>query len=87
MWSLIVENTKINVGMASIMLCKEMVLIFHVAKFYYKSCFFLQDVSGVILGGCIGHALCTGLAVLAGRVVAAKISARTGIIFYFICFT
>lgn len=36
-----------------------------------------EDVSGVILGGCIGHALCTGLAVLAGRVVAAKISART----------
>ena len=32
----------------------------------------------MILGGCIGHALCTGLAVLAGRVVAAKISARTG---------
>ena len=33
---------------------------------------------GVILGGCIGHALCTGLAVIAGRVVASKISARTG---------
>lgn len=36
-----------------------------------------EDVWGVILGGCIGHALCTGLAVLAGRVVAAKISARS----------
>lgn len=36
-----------------------------------------EDVWGVILGGCLGHALCTGLAVLAGRIVAQKISART----------
>lgn len=37
-----------------------------------------QDVSGVILGGCLGHALCTGLAVLGGRIISQKISARTG---------
>ncbi|KAL4230551.1 hypothetical protein ACF0H5_010932 [Mactra antiquata] len=36
-----------------------------------------EDVSGVILGGCLGHALCTGLAVLAGRIISQKISART----------
>lgn len=36
-----------------------------------------EDVYGVMLGGFLGHAMCTGLAVLAGRIVAAKISART----------
>ncbi|XP_060577862.1 transmembrane protein 165-like [Ruditapes philippinarum] len=36
-----------------------------------------EDVVGVIIGGCLGHALCTGLAVLGGRIVAQKISART----------
>lgn len=40
--------------------------------------FLLQDVTGVVLGGVLGHALCTGLAVLGGRIVAQKISARTG---------
>jgi hypothetical protein len=38
----------------------------------------LQDVSGTILGGVIGHALCTGLAVMGGRFIAQKISIRTG---------
>lgn len=36
-----------------------------------------EDVTGVIIGGCLGHALCTGLAVLGGRIVAQKISPRT----------
>ncbi|XP_013402308.1 transmembrane protein 165 [Lingula anatina] len=36
-----------------------------------------EEVAGVILGGCIGHALCTGLAVLGGRFIAQRISART----------
>jgi putative Ca2+/H+ antiporter (TMEM165/GDT1 family) len=41
---------------------------------------------GVTLGGCIGHTMCTGLAVLGGRMLAARISERTvniggGIIF------
>lgn len=41
---------------------------------------------GVTLGGCIGHTLCTGLAVLGGRMLAARISEKTvsfggGIIF------
>lgn len=29
-----------------------------------------EDVAGVTLGGCLGHALCTGLAVLGGRTLA-----------------
>lgn len=38
----------------------------------------LQNLLGVILGGVIGHFLCTGLAVLGGRVIAQKLSVRTG---------
>ena len=33
---------------------------------------------GVIIGGTLGHAICTGIAVLGGRIVAQKISVRTG---------
>jgi len=41
---------------------------------------------GVTIGGCIGHCICTGLAVLGGRMLAARISEKTvsqwgGIIF------
>ncbi|XP_034484601.1 uncharacterized protein LOC117789644 isoform X1 [Drosophila innubila] len=36
-----------------------------------------QDVYGVIVGGVIGHCICTGLAVIGGRLVASKISVRT----------
>jgi putative Ca2+/H+ antiporter (TMEM165/GDT1 family) len=36
---------------------------------------------GVTLGGCIGHTMCTGLAVLGGRMLAARISERTVSIF------
>lgn len=41
---------------------------------------------GVTLGGCVGHTVCTGLAVLGGRMLAARISEKTvniggGIIF------
>ncbi len=32
---------------------------------------------GVTLGGCVGHTLCTGLAVLGGRMLAARISEKT----------
>jgi len=32
---------------------------------------------GVIIGGTLGHAICTGIAVLGGRIVAQKISVRT----------
>ncbi|KAM7541082.1 hypothetical protein Aperf_G00000036708 [Anoplocephala perfoliata] len=35
-----------------------------------------EDVPGVIIGGCLGHALCTGLAVLAGRIVAQRIPVK-----------
>jgi hypothetical protein len=38
----------------------------------------LQEVIGVILGGTLGHALCTGLAVVGGRFIAQRISIRTG---------
>lgn len=40
--------------------------------------FLHQDVIGVIIGGTLGHAICTGIAVLGGRIVAQKISVRTG---------
>jgi putative Ca2+/H+ antiporter (TMEM165/GDT1 family) len=36
-----------------------------------------KNVFGVILGGLIGHAFCTGLAVVGGRMLAAKISEKT----------
>ena len=32
----------------------------------------------VIIGGTLGHGLCTGLAVVGGRLIAQKISVRTG---------
>lgn len=40
---------------------------------------YIQDVYGVIVGGILGHSFCTGLAVLGGRMIAQKISVRTGI--------
>eukprot|EP01031_Cornospumella_fuschlensis_P039434 gene39434-48012_t len=47
-----------------------------------------KNVYGVILGGLLGHAFCTGLAVLGGRMLAARISERTvavigGVLFLF----
>lgn len=36
-----------------------------------------EDVMGVTLGAVLGHALCTGLAVLGGRMIAQKISVKT----------
>jgi len=36
-----------------------------------------KNVLGVILGGVVGHALCTGLAVVGGRMLATRISAKT----------
>lgn len=46
-------------------------LVFHVS----------QDPFGVAVGGTLGHCLCTGLAVIGGRMVAQKISVRTGELF------
>lgn len=37
-----------------------------------------ENAVGVVVGGSLGHALCTGLAVIGGRMVAQKISVRTG---------
>lgn len=37
-----------------------------------------QDPYGVAVGGTVGHCLCTGLAVIGGRMIAQKISVRTG---------
>ncbi|XP_035451932.1 transmembrane protein 165 isoform X1 [Spodoptera frugiperda] len=47
-----------------------------------------EHAVGVVVGGSLGHALCTGLAVIGGRMVAAKISVRTvtiigGLVFLF----
>ncbi|XP_071539703.1 putative divalent cation/proton antiporter TMEM165 isoform X2 [Panulirus ornatus] len=36
-----------------------------------------EDVYGVIIGGLLGHFLCTGLAVIGGRIIATRISVRT----------
>ena len=36
-----------------------------------------DDPYGVALGGCIGHFICTGFAVLGGRLIAQKISVRS----------
>lgn len=37
-----------------------------------------DDVYGVIVGSFLGHAICTGLAVIGGRLVAQRISVQTG---------
>lgn len=37
-----------------------------------------QDPFGVAVGGTLGHCMCTGLAVIGGRMIAQKISVRTG---------
>ena len=36
-----------------------------------------EDPFGVSVGGVLGHALCTGAAVIGGRLVATKISVKT----------
>eukprot|EP00095_Tigriopus_kingsejongensis_P008492 snap_masked-scaffold18_size714446-processed-gene-6.0 protein:Tk08492 transcript:snap_masked-scaffold18_size714446-processed-gene-6.0-mRNA-1 annotation:"transmembrane protein 165" len=36
-----------------------------------------EDVVAVVVGGILGHAFCTGLAVLGGRMIAQRISVRT----------
>ena len=38
----------------------------------------LQDPIGVTLGGTLGHALCTALAVIGGKMIAQRISVKTG---------
>jgi len=47
-----------------------------------------EDLAGVVIGGTLGHALCTGLAVIGGRMIAQRISVRTvtlvgGVVFIF----
>jgi len=37
-----------------------------------------EDIWGTCVGGVVGHAICTGLAVIGGRIIAAKISVKTG---------
>lgn len=36
-----------------------------------------EEIVGVLTGGVLGHALCTGLAVMGGRMIAQRISVRT----------
>ena len=36
-----------------------------------------EDMNGVCVGGILGHALCTGLAVVGGRIIATRISVKT----------
>lgn len=42
-----------------------------------------EDVFGVIVGGVLGHSICTGLAVIGGRMIAQRISVRTGNCIFF----
>lgn len=35
-----------------------------------------EDIYGIMVGGCLGHAICTGIAVVGGRLIASKISVR-----------
>lgn len=37
-----------------------------------------ENLFGVIVGGVLGHSICTGLAVIGGRMIAQRISVRTG---------
>lgn len=37
-----------------------------------------ENVLGVIVGGVLGHSVCTGIAVIGGRMIAQRISVRTG---------
>lgn len=51
-----------------------------------------QHVYGVIIGGLVGHAFCTGMAVVGGRMLAARISEKTvaiigGVLFLFFAAT
>ncbi|XP_055901795.1 uncharacterized protein LOC129938339 isoform X1 [Eupeodes corollae] len=51
-----------------------------------------EDVYGVIVGGVLGHSMCTGLAVIGGRMIAQKISVKTvtivgGIVFLLFAIT
>ncbi|GLD74573.1 transmembrane protein 165 [Lates japonicus] len=51
-----------------------------------------EDPFGVAVGGTLGHCLCTGLAVIGGRMIAQKISVRTvtiigGIVFLAFAFS
>lgn len=39
-----------------------------------------EDIWGTCVGGVVGHAICTGLAVIGGRIIAARISVKTGIL-------
>ncbi|CAG9819539.1 unnamed protein product [Phaedon cochleariae] len=51
-----------------------------------------ENVYGVIIGGVLGHSVCTGIAVLGGRMLAQKISVRTvtiigGVVFLIFAFS
>ena len=47
---------------------------------------FAKDPVGVTLGGTLGHALCTALAVIGGKIIAQRISVRTGNLYYIACY-
>lgn len=36
-----------------------------------------KDLAGVTIGGCLGHALCTSIAVMGGKILASRISEAT----------
>lgn len=56
--------------------CSKRAVAFQIALKCFP--FLTQDPYGVAVGGTFGHSLCTGLAVIGGRMIAQKISVRTG---------
>lgn len=44
--------------------------------FLLLTCLGINDVSGVCVGGVLGHFICTGLAVICGALIAKKVSVR-----------
>ena len=45
-----------------------------------------KDPYGVTVGGCVGHSMCTGLAVIGGRMLSNRISERTVTLWGGVCF-
>ena len=51
-----------------------------IANIFQTLCFHVmlsQDPIGVAIGGCIGHSVCTGMAVIGGRMLASRISEKS----------
>lgn len=56
-------------------------IVFFIHCEYLLTLFFpvilFKDPVGVAIGGCIGHSVCTGMAVIGGRMLASRISEKS----------